>query len=102
VVVKTTNEGDLITDLTQTFANLWHYCWKVNPEKCVFGVPSGKLLGFMVSHRGIEANPTKVNATRMMNRPTGKKDVMKLIGMMAALGRFISKLGEKACPSSRC
>jgi hypothetical protein len=55
VVVKTTAEDDLIADLR-------HYRWKLNPEKCVFGVPSGKLLGFMVSHRGIEANPTKVDA----------------------------------------
>jgi hypothetical protein len=69
VVVKTTNEDDVITDLAQTIANLRHYHWKLNPEKCVFSVPSGKLLGFMVSHRGIEANPTKVDAIRRMNRP---------------------------------
>jgi hypothetical protein len=48
-----------------------------------------------VSHPGIEMNPTKVDAIRRMNRPTGKKDVMKLTSMMAALGRFISKLWEK-------
>jgi hypothetical protein len=48
-----------------------------------------------VSHRGIEVNPSKVNAIRKMKRPTGKKDEMKLTGMMVALGRFISKLGEK-------
>jgi hypothetical protein len=52
----------------------------------------------MVSHRGIEANPTKVDAIRRMTRPTGKKDMMKLTGMMAALGRLISKLGEKGLP----
>jgi hypothetical protein len=52
----------------------------------------------MVSHQGIEANPTKVDTIRRMNRPTRKKDVMKLTGMMAALGRFISKLGEKGLP----
>jgi hypothetical protein len=77
VVVKTTDEEDLIADLAQTFANLRCYRWKLNPEKCVFGVPSGKLLGFMVSHRGIKANPTMLDAIRRMNRPTGKKDVMK-------------------------
>jgi hypothetical protein len=98
VVVKTTNEDNLITDLAQTFANLRVYRWKLNPEKCVFGVPSGKLLGFMVSHRGIKANPAKVDAIRRMNRPTEKKDVMKLTSVMAALGRFISKLGEKGLP----
>jgi hypothetical protein len=56
------------------------------------------LLGFMVGHRGIEANPAKVDAIRNMAKPSNKKDVMKLTGMMAALGRFISKLGEKGLP----
>jgi hypothetical protein len=98
MVIKTTDKNDLISDLAQTFANLRCYRWKLNPEKCIFGVPSGKLLGFMVSHRGIEANPTKVDAIRRMNRPTGKKDVMKLTGMMEALCRFISKLREKGPP----
>jgi hypothetical protein len=102
VVVNTTAADDLIADLAETFANLRHYCWKLNPEKCVFGDTSGKLLGFMVSHRGIEANPTKVDAILKMNRSTGKKDVMKLTCMMAALGRFISMLGEQVCPSSSC
>jgi hypothetical protein len=56
------------------------------------------LLGFMVSHHDIEANPAKVDAIRKMNQPTGKKDVMKLTGMMVVLARFISKLGEKGQP----
>jgi hypothetical protein len=52
----------------------------------------------MVSHQGIEVNPTKVDAIRKMKRSIGKKDVMKLTGMMVTLGRFISKLGEKGLP----
>jgi hypothetical protein len=52
----------------------------------------------MVGHRGIEANPAKVDAIRNMARPCNKKDVIMLSGMMAALGRFISKLGEKGLP----
>jgi hypothetical protein len=98
VVVKTTIEDQLIADLTETVANLREFKWKLNPTKCVFGVPSGLLLGFMVGHRGIEANPAKVDTIRKMAKPSNKKDVMKLIGMMAALGRFISKLGEKGLP----
>jgi hypothetical protein len=98
VVVKTTAEDDLIAVLAKTFANLRWYCWKINLEKCVFGVLSGELLGFMVSHHNIEVNPTKVDANRKMKRPTGKKDVMKLTSMMVDLGRFISKLGEKGLP----
>jgi hypothetical protein len=52
----------------------------------------------MVGNRGIEANPTKVDAMRKMAKPSNKKDVMKFIGMMAALGHFISKVGEKGLP----
>jgi hypothetical protein len=52
----------------------------------------------MVRHRGIEANPAKVDAIRKMAKPSNKKDVMKLTDMMAALDRFISKLGEKGLP----
>jgi hypothetical protein len=98
IVVKTTIEDNLIADLAETFANLRVYRWKLNPEKCVLGAPSGKLLGFMVSYQGIEANLTKVDAILRMNRPTGKKYIIKLTGMVAALGRFISKLGEKGLP----
>jgi hypothetical protein len=98
VVVKTTKEDQLITDLAKTFTNLREFQCKINPTKCVFGVPSGLLLGFMVGHQGIEANPVKVDAIRNMAKPSCKKDVMNLTGMMAALGRFISKLGEKGLP----
>jgi hypothetical protein len=99
VVVKNTEEDQLIADLTETFTNLQEFQWKVNPTKCVFGVPSGLLLGFVVGHRGIEANPVKVDAICNMAKPLYKKDIMKLTGMMAALGRFISKLSEKGLPS---
>jgi hypothetical protein len=97
-VVKTTEEDKLIADLTETFANLCEFQWKLNPTKFVFGVPFGLILGFMVVHRGIEANPAKIDAIHKMAKPSNKKDVMKLTGMMAALGRFISKLGEKGLP----
>ena len=72
--------------------------WKLNPTKCVFGVPSGKLLGFIVSNRGIEANPKKINAIIAMDAPTTIKDIQKLIGYMAALNRFLSRLGEQGLP----
>jgi hypothetical protein len=98
VVGKTVEEYKLITDLTETFANLREFQWKLNSTKYVFGVPSGLLLGFMVRHRGIEANPAKVDAIHKKAKPSNKKDIMKLTVMMAALGRFISKLGEKGLP----
>jgi hypothetical protein len=98
VVVKTTEQDQLICDLTETFSNSRTYQWNLNPTKCIFGAPSGLLLGFMVGRQGIEANPIKVDAICNMAKPSCKKDVMKLTGMMAALGRFISKLGEKGLP----
>jgi hypothetical protein len=95
VVVKTRNSNTLITDLEETFASLREYRWKLNPNKCVFGVPSGKLLGFIISHHSIEANPEKISAITSMKAPTCIKDVQKLTRCMTALNRFISKLGER-------
>ena len=69
IVVKAKNPKDLIKDLIETFANLRKFQWKLNPTKCVFGVPLGKLLGFIVSQRGIEANPEKISATTNMLPP---------------------------------
>ena len=78
--------------------NIRRFRWKLNPEKCVFGVPSRKLLGFIVSYRGIEANPEKLKDIFKMNSLTALKDVQKLTGCMAALSRFVSRLGERAMP----
>ena len=98
VVIKSQVKEDLISDLSKTFANLRRFRWKLNPEKCVFGVPLGKLLGFIVSYRGIEANPEKLKDIFRMNSLTALKDVQKLTGCMAALSRFVSRLGEQAMP----
>jgi hypothetical protein len=80
VVVKTKNSDTLIADLEETFTSLREYRWKLNPNKCVFGVPSGKLLGFIISHRGIEANTEKIFAITNMKAPTSIKDVRILPG----------------------
>ena len=68
---------------------------KLNPSKCVFGVASGKFLGFMVSQRGIEANPEKVQAIINMVSPRTVKEVQKLTKRIAALNRFISRAMDK-------
>jgi hypothetical protein len=80
----------LISDLAETFDNLRKFKMKLNPKKCTFGVPSGKLLGYMVSHRGIDPNLEKVSAITKMNPFESLHDVQKLVGCMAALSRFIS------------
>lgn len=71
---------------------------KLNPTKCVFGVPAGKLLGFIVSQRGIEVNPEKIEAIINMKKPECLRDVQRLTGCVAAVSRFVSRLGEKALP----
>ena len=101
VVIKTRHVESLINDLRLTFDNLRTYDIKRNPQKCVFGVPTGKLLGFIVSNRGIEANPAKIRVLSQLATPTDLKHIHKLAGCVAALSRFISRLGEKALPLYR-
>jgi len=98
VVIKTRSNDQFIIDVQETFENLRRFKWKLNLTKCMFGVPTGKLLGFIVSSWGIEANRTKVNAIRFMKPPRSKKDLMKLTGCMAALSRFISRLSDRGLP----
>jgi len=64
----------------------------------VSGVPAGKLLGFLVSNRGIEANPENIKAITSLAKPACVNDVQRLVGRIAALSWFISRLGEKAIP----
>lgn len=98
IVVKTKQHLTLLDDLKETFANLREYKVKLNPKKCIFGVPAGKLLGFLVSERGIEANPEKIKAIKRMRKPTQLRDVQKFSGCLASVSRFLSRLGEKALP----
>ena len=98
VVIKIKNADDFIDDLQHVFDSLRKYRWKLNPDKCVFGVPVGKLLSFIVSNRGIEANPEKIDAILRMEPPVSQKKVQKLTGCMVALSQFISRLGERGMP----
>ena len=75
VVIKTKDPSTLIIDLKQTFDNLREYKWKLNPTKYVFGVPSGQLLGFPMSHRGIEASTKQIRAITQMTQPHYAKEV---------------------------
>jgi hypothetical protein len=91
VVITTRKEESLIDDLKETFDNLDRYKLKLNPTKCSFGIPAGQLLGFLVSARGIEAILT-------MGKPAKMHEVQQLAGRVAALSRFVARLGEKALP----
>jgi hypothetical protein len=98
IVVKTRKASDLLSDLEVTFRCLKAKGVKLNPEKCVFGVPRGMLLGFIVSERGIEANPKKIAAITSMGPIKDLKGVQRVMGCLVALSRFISRLGERGLP----
>jgi hypothetical protein len=98
VVVKAPCMDDLITMLDTTLANLRRFSIKLNPKKCTFGVPKGNLLGYIVSKRGIEANPKKIIAITKMGPIRNVKGVQRLTGYLAALSWFISRLGERGMP----
>jgi hypothetical protein len=101
IVVKTRKADNLVNDLRVAFDCLRANEVKLNPEKCVFGVPRGMLLGYIVSQRGIEPNPEKVTTLERMGPIQDLKGVQKVLGCLAALSRFISLLGEKGLPLYR-
>jgi hypothetical protein len=101
IVVKTKRVSNLVNNLDVAFKCLKAKDIKLNPEKCVFGVPRGMLLGFIVSERGIEANPEKIAAITKMSPIRDLKGVQSITGCLAALSRFISRLGEKVLPLYR-
>jgi hypothetical protein len=98
IVIASKNKADHLADLAETFANMRDARLRLNPEKCVFGVRQGKILGYLVSHRGIEANPTKIQVIVNMTPPQSTSDVQRLTGRLADLNRFISKSAERSLP----
>jgi hypothetical protein len=92
VVIKSWENEGLTSDLAETFDNLRKFKMKLNPKKCTFGMPSRKLLSYMVSRCRIDPNPQKVSAITKMKPPESLHDVQKLRGYLAALRRFISQL----------
>jgi hypothetical protein len=98
IVVKSKRMGDLVPDLTEVFAKLRQHGVKLNPEKCVFGVPRGMLLDFVMSEHGIEANPEKISAIMDMGPIKNLKGVQRVTGCLAALSRFIARLREHNLP----
>jgi hypothetical protein len=98
IIVKSMKQENHIADLQETFANFRQAGLKLNPEKCVFGVKKGKFLGCLVSTKGIEANPCKIEAILRMEPPSTKKGAQRLAGRLASLNRFISRSAERNLP----
>ena len=101
MLVKSKREDDHLNDLQETFDTLRTYNMKLNPSKCAFGVIVVKFLGFMVSQRGIDVNPEKVQAIMELAPPKTVKEVQILNGKIAALNRFVSQATDKCLPFFR-
>ncbi|XP_075504607.1 uncharacterized protein LOC142542043 [Primulina tabacum] len=98
ILSKSRESASFIIDLEETFATLMHYGIKLNPAKCIFGVKSGKFLGFIVTDRGIEVNQEKVKSVLSMPSPRSVKEVQKITGRIASLSRFISRSAHQSYP----
>jgi hypothetical protein len=94
IIVKSTKQENHVADLQETFANFRQAGLKLNLEKCVFGVKKGKFFGCLVSTKGIDANPSKIEAILWIEPPNSKKGAQRL----ASLNGFISRLAERNLP----
>ncbi|XP_073131895.1 uncharacterized protein [Henckelia pumila] len=98
ILVKSRTRDHFISNLEETFGTLRRYGVKLNPAKCVFGVKSGKFLGFVVTERGIEVNPEKVKILREIPSPSSVREVQRLTGRITALSRFIARSAHRSHP----
>jgi len=102
MVVTSQEKSKHVADLEELFTTIAKFKLKLNPEKFIFSVEAGKFLGFLLTERGIEANPDKCAAILAMRNPATVKEVQQLTGRMAALSRFVSASGEKGHPYFQC
>ena len=91
VIIKSRESSDHLTQLRKFFERLRWYNIKLNPAKCAFGVPAGKLLGFIVNRRGIELDPSKIKAIQELPLPKTRKEVMSFLGRLNYISRFIAQ-----------
>ena len=98
MLIKSKEHQDHTMHLQQAFELLGAYGMKLNPAKCAFGVSAGRFLGFMMTQRGIEANPAQLKAILEPPAPSSRKGVQQLTGRLAALGRFISRFIDRLKP----
>ncbi|KAG7578456.1 Reverse transcriptase domain [Arabidopsis thaliana x Arabidopsis arenosa] len=98
MLVKSLKADENVQNLRQCFDVLNKYQMKLNPAKCTFAVTSGEFLGYVVTKRGIEANPKQIRAILELPSPRNAKEVQRLTGRIAALNRFISRSTDKCLP----
>ncbi|XP_016195328.1 uncharacterized protein LOC107636324 [Arachis ipaensis] len=98
ILAKTARPDDLLSDLGSVFASLRQHGMRLNPLKCAFAMEAGKFLRFMITQRGVEANPEKCQAILQMRSPGFIKDVQRLARRLTALSRFLGASAAKALP----
>ena len=98
MVVKSKVAFEHVRDLGDVFEILRRHKLRLNASKCLFGVGLGKFLGYMVTHRGIEASPNQIKVVNNLQPPQNPKEVQKLTGIIAALNRFISQSADRCRP----
>ncbi|KAG9450285.1 hypothetical protein H6P81_010250 [Aristolochia fimbriata] len=101
LVVKTKQRLDHLLDLRAVFERLRRFQLKMNPLKCAFGITSGKFLGFIIHHRGIEVDQSKIDAIQKMSEPRNVSELKSFQGHLAYIRRFISNLAGRCQPFSR-
>ena len=102
MVVTSQVKDQHVADLEEIFTTIAKYKLKLNPEKCVFAVETGKFLGFLLTERGIEVNLEKYTVILAMRSLISVKEVQQLTGRMTALSRFVSVRGDKGHPYFQC
>ena len=95
ILVKSIKVANHVAHLEEAFGVLRKHIMILNPSKCIFGVSSGKFLGFLETKRGIEANLDQIQALLAMSSPRNIYEVQQLTGRVAVLNRFVSKLVDK-------
>ena len=98
MLIKSKEQPDHTTHSQQAFDLLRTYGIKLNPTKCASGVSAGPFLGFMMTQRGIDANPSQLKAILESTTPRSRKEVQQLTGRLASLGRFISRFTDRLKP----
>ena len=95
MIAKSQGENDHVINLRRLFEHLRKFQLKLNPAKCTFGATSGKLLGFVVSKKGIKIDPDKVRAIQDLSLPRTQKKVRSFMGRLNYIARFISQMTAK-------
>ena len=98
MVVKSKVVSEHVRNLRDIFEILRKHKLHLNASKCSFGVGSGKFLGYMVTHKGIEVSPDQIKAVNNLQPPRNPKEVQKLTRMIVALNCFISRSANKCRP----